>query len=38
MNQRLLNRGRAVDPRVVKYIDSIFIKSKLMDVDVDVFF
>lgn len=29
MNQRLLNRGRVVDPRVITIVDNIFIESKL---------
>lgn len=29
MNQRLLNRGRVVDPRVFTTVDNIFIESKL---------
>lgn len=29
MNQRLLNRGRVVDPRVITNVDNIFIESKL---------
>lgn len=29
LNQRLLNRGRVVDPRVITIVDNIFIESKL---------
>lgn len=29
LNQRLLNRGRVVDPRVITNVDNIFIESKL---------